>query len=111
MLKPEQVLPAMRAFTFALGVQCNYCHVMEPTRDMSLDDKQTKPDQRARDNAKLRWLRVLRARGGPVVDVDEVGLLLLVLAWLWHGAWRKWNLSLTPARSTPASSAGMPSIS
>ncbi len=46
-LKPEQVLPAMRAFTFALGVQCNYCHVMEPTRDMALDDKQTKKTARA----------------------------------------------------------------
>ena len=45
-LKPDQVLPAMRAFTFALGVQCNYCHVMEPTRDMSLDDKQTKKTAR-----------------------------------------------------------------
>ena len=37
----------MRAFTFALGVQCNYCHVMEPTRDMALDDKQTKKTARA----------------------------------------------------------------
>ena len=42
MLKPEQVLPAMRPFTIALGVQCNYGYVMEPTRDRSLDDKQTK---------------------------------------------------------------------
>ena len=41
-LKPEDVRAAMGAFTVALGVQCNYCHVMEPTRDMSLDDKQTK---------------------------------------------------------------------
>ena len=46
-LKPDQVLPTMRAFTFALGVQCNYCHVMEPTRDMALDDKQTKKTARA----------------------------------------------------------------
>jgi Photosynthetic reaction centre cytochrome C subunit len=26
-LQPEQVLPAMRSFTIALGVNCNYCHV------------------------------------------------------------------------------------
>ena len=26
-LTPEQVLPAMRSFTVALGVNCNYCHV------------------------------------------------------------------------------------
>lgn len=29
---------------------------------LGLDDKQSKPDQRARDTAKLRWLRVLRSR-------------------------------------------------
>lgn len=29
---------------------------------LGLDDKQTKPDQPARDKAKLRWIRVLRAR-------------------------------------------------
>lgn len=46
-LTPEEVLPAMRGFTFALGGQCNDCHVMEPTRDMSLDDKQTKKTARA----------------------------------------------------------------
>lgn len=26
-LKPEEVLPAMRSFTIALGVNCNFCHV------------------------------------------------------------------------------------
>jgi hypothetical protein len=26
-LQPDQVLPAMRSFTIALGVNCNYCHV------------------------------------------------------------------------------------
>jgi hypothetical protein len=26
-LKPEQVGPAMRSFTVALGVNCNFCHV------------------------------------------------------------------------------------
>ena len=46
-LKPEDVRAAMGAFTVALGVQCNYCHVMEPTRDMALDDKQTKKTARA----------------------------------------------------------------
>src|SRR5689334_21497742 len=41
-LKPQEVGPAMRAFAFGLGVQCGYCHVMEPTRDMASDEKQTK---------------------------------------------------------------------
>jgi hypothetical protein len=45
-LKPQEVLPAMRGFTAALGVQCNYCHVMEPTRDMASDDKQAKKTAR-----------------------------------------------------------------
>ena len=26
-LKPEEVMPSMRAFTVALGVRCDYCHV------------------------------------------------------------------------------------
>ncbi|MGC4084654.1 MAG: c-type cytochrome [Vicinamibacterales bacterium] len=45
-LKPDNYGPAMRAFTQALGVQCNYCHVMEPTRDMASDEKQTKKTAR-----------------------------------------------------------------
>jgi hypothetical protein len=45
-LKPQEVGPAMRAFTFGLGVQCGYCHVMEPTRDLASDDKQTKKTAR-----------------------------------------------------------------
>ncbi|HUR32299.1 MAG TPA: c-type cytochrome [Vicinamibacterales bacterium] len=45
-LKPQDVGPAMRSFTFALGVQCNYCHVMEPTRDMASDEKQAKKTAR-----------------------------------------------------------------
>ena len=45
-LKPQEVLPAMRAFSGALGVQCGYCHVMEPARDMASDDKQTKKTAR-----------------------------------------------------------------
>jgi len=45
-LKPEEVGPAMRAFTFGLGVQCGYCHVMEPTRDMASDEKPAKKTAR-----------------------------------------------------------------
>jgi len=45
-LKPEQVGPAMRGFTAALGVQCNYCHVTEPTRDFASDEKQAKKTAR-----------------------------------------------------------------
>ena len=32
--------------TAALGVQCSYCHVMEPTRDLASDDKQAKKTAR-----------------------------------------------------------------
>src|SRR4051794_38592599 len=45
-LKPQEVGTAMRAFAFGLGVQCGYCHVMEPTRDMASDEKQTKKTAR-----------------------------------------------------------------
>ncbi|MBS1819070.1 MAG: c-type cytochrome [Acidobacteria bacterium] len=45
-LKADTYGPAMRAFTQALGVQCNYCHVVEPTRDMASDEKQTKKTAR-----------------------------------------------------------------
>jgi hypothetical protein len=58
----EQVLTTMAAFTAALGVQCNYCHVQEGRggrNDMAADEKATKKAARgmmvlARDiNAKL----------------------------------------------------------
>ena len=46
-LKPQEVGPAMRSFTFALGVQCNYCHVIDgQNRDMASDEKQTKKTAR-----------------------------------------------------------------
>ena len=41
----EQVLTTMAAFTAALGVQCNYCHVQEGRggrNDMAADEKPTK---------------------------------------------------------------------
>jgi hypothetical protein len=41
----QQVLTTMNAFTQALGVQCNYCHVQEGRggrNDMAADDKPTK---------------------------------------------------------------------
>ena len=41
----EQVLTTMQAFTGALGVQCNYCHVQEGRggrNDMASDEKPTK---------------------------------------------------------------------
>lgn len=41
----EQVLQAMQAFTQALGVQCNYCHVQEGRggrNDMAADEKPAK---------------------------------------------------------------------
>lgn len=46
-LKPQEVGPAMRAFAFGLGVQCNYCHVIDgQNRDMASDEKQTKKTAR-----------------------------------------------------------------
>jgi tetratricopeptide (TPR) repeat protein len=45
----EQVLQTMQAFTQALGVQCNYCHVQEGRggrNDMAADDKPTKKTAR-----------------------------------------------------------------
>jgi hypothetical protein len=45
-LKPQEVGPAMRAFAFGLGVQCGYCHMMEPTRDLASDEKQAKKTAR-----------------------------------------------------------------
>jgi hypothetical protein len=41
----EQVVATMQAFTYALGVQCNYCHVQEGRggrNDMASDEKPTK---------------------------------------------------------------------
>ena len=38
--------PPCANFTVALGVQCDYCHVMEPTRDLASDEKQTKKTAR-----------------------------------------------------------------
>jgi Photosynthetic reaction centre cytochrome C subunit len=32
-LKPEEVMPAMRSFTVALGVNCGYCHVQDRSSD------------------------------------------------------------------------------
>lgn len=46
----EQVLTTMAAFTAALGVQCNYCHVQEGRggrNDMAADEKPTKKAARA----------------------------------------------------------------
>jgi tetratricopeptide (TPR) repeat protein len=45
----EQVIQTMQAFTQALGVQCNYCHVQEGRggrNDMAADDKPTKKTAR-----------------------------------------------------------------
>ena len=46
----EQLLQTMQAFTQALGVQCNYCHVQEGRggrNDMAADEKPTKKTARA----------------------------------------------------------------
>lgn len=38
-LKPDQVMPAMRAFTASLGVRCDFCHVQG---DFASDEKHHK---------------------------------------------------------------------
>lgn len=38
-LKPDQVMPAMRSFTAALGVKCDFCHVQG---DFASDEKEHK---------------------------------------------------------------------
>jgi len=40
-LKPEEVGPAMRSFTVALGVKCDYCHVAD-MRDRASDENPKK---------------------------------------------------------------------
>ena len=38
-LKPDQVMTAMRSFTIGLGVKCDFCHV---SGDFASDDKRPK---------------------------------------------------------------------
>lgn len=72
-LKPQEVGPAMRSFTFALGVQCNYCHVMEPTRDLASDDKQTKKTARVMLQMVTHINEMLASGvGKPAADVSKV---------------------------------------
>jgi photosynthetic reaction center cytochrome c subunit len=42
-LTPQTLMPAMRSFTQALGVQCSFCHVQG---DFSSDQKETKKTAR-----------------------------------------------------------------
>jgi hypothetical protein len=41
-----ELVAMMRGFTQALGVQCGYCHVEQPTRDFASDEKQAKKTAR-----------------------------------------------------------------
>lgn len=38
----EELIPAMQYFNASLGVDCNFCHVVEPTRAFEKDDKEDK---------------------------------------------------------------------
>src|SRR5437763_453342 len=42
----EELIPAMTYFNAALGVECNYCHVVQPTRAFEKDDKEEKKTAR-----------------------------------------------------------------
>jgi len=73
----EQVLAAMQRFTFALGVQCNYCHVQEGRggrNDFASDEKQTK--KTAREMMKLSAdlaSRLPAIVGKPANETTRVG--------------------------------------
>lgn len=72
-LKPQDVGPAMRSFTAALGVQCNHCHVMEPTRDLASDDKQAKKTARVMLQMVDHVNEMLASGvGKPAADVTKV---------------------------------------
>lgn len=72
-LKPQEVGPAMRAFAFGLGVQCGYCHVMEPSRDMASDEKQTKKTARVMLQMVNHVNEMLATGvGKPAADVSKV---------------------------------------
>ena len=61
----EQVVATMQSISAALGVQCNYCHVMEGRggrNDMASDEKPTKKTARADDGVCARDER--EAAGG-----------------------------------------------
>jgi len=62
----EQVLATMQAFTQALGVQCNYCHVQEGRggrNDMASDEKPTKKAARGM----ILLVREIREKLPPAV--------------------------------------------
>lgn len=73
-LQPQEVGPAMRSFTAALGVQCNYCHVIDgATRDMASDDKQTKKTARVMLQMVSHVNEMLATGvGKPAADVSKV---------------------------------------
>lgn len=45
-LPADELIPAMQYFNAALGVECNYCHVVQPTRAFEKDDKDEKKTAR-----------------------------------------------------------------
>jgi hypothetical protein len=68
----EQVLTTMAAFTAALGVQCNYCHVQEGRggrNDMAADDKPTKKAARGM----MLLAREINAKLPEAVGKDAAG--------------------------------------
>lgn len=42
----DELIPAMQYFDAALGVECGYCHVVQPTRAFEKDDKEEKKTAR-----------------------------------------------------------------
>src|SRR5947209_3339938 len=45
-LPADELIPAMQYFNAALGVECGYCHVVQPTRAFEKDDKDEKKTAR-----------------------------------------------------------------
>jgi hypothetical protein len=72
----DQIQATMRAFTQALGVQCNYCHVQEGRggrNDMAADEKQPKKTARVMMRMTTHVNEMLASDlGKPAADIAKV---------------------------------------
>ena len=82
-LQPQDVRAAMGAFTQALGVQCNYCHVAEGQggrNDFAADDKQTKKTARVMMRM-VTHVNEMVAGGVDIVIIASIGDATIHLLW------------------------------
>jgi hypothetical protein len=67
------LIGAMRTFTFALGVECEHCHVAEPTRDFASDAKQPKKTARVMMQMTAHINEMIGSGvGKPAAEVSKV---------------------------------------